>query len=94
MCEFCVVRPGSKSNKSTKAETKADPKPEKMTKKSVCVELVSRKGGATVDEMAAEIVTWKIDPDLEKSKRVVRAWLTKLGIPVKRNPETGKYQTS
>ena len=78
------------ATKPAKKEEKVEKKP-RVTKKSVVIELISKGNGATVNQIAEEIVRRGIDPDLEKNKRVVRLWLSKLGMPVQRDKETGKY---
>ena len=78
------------ATKPAKKEEKAEKKP-RITKKSVVIELISKGDGATVNQIAQEIVKRGIDEDLEKNKRVVRLWLSKLGFPTIRDKETGKY---
>jgi hypothetical protein len=62
----------------------------KVTKKSVVIEMISKKGGAAVKDIGQKIVDLEIDPDLEKNIRVVRLWLPKLGIKVEKL-ENGNY---
>ena len=72
-------------------------KPEKVkkergpTKKSVCVEMVSKKGGATVEEMGAAITKAGIDPDTDKNTKTAKLWMAKIGFKVNHNKESGKY---
>jgi len=62
-----------------------------VTKKSVCVELLDREGGATLDEMAKEIADRGLDADLKVNRTTCSLWMTKIGFKVERNKETGKY---
>jgi hypothetical protein len=64
---------------------------DKVTKKSVIIKMISTPEGSTINDMARAIVDQGIDLDLEKNKRVVRLWLTKIGFKVKRDKESGKY---
>lgn len=57
----------------------------KMTKKSVIIEMISTPMGASIDEMADAIIKRGIDDDLEKTKRVVKTWLYKIGFNVERS---------
>ncbi|HPR74332.1 MAG TPA: hypothetical protein PLX41_11805 [Bacteroidales bacterium] len=59
-----------------------NPKSTRLTKKSVCLELISRQGGASISEMARSIVDRGIDSDFEKNSRVCRLWMSKIGVPV------------
>jgi len=86
--QAAVVNP--KEGKTTREAQETEKKP-RVTKKSVVIELISKGDGATVNQIAKEIVRRGIDADLEKNKRVVRLWLSKLGMPVQRDKETGKY---
>lgn len=65
-----------------KATTKS--KIKKVTKKSICLEFLSKENGGSIEEMAQTIVDRGIDPDLEKNKRTCRLWMPKIGIPVKK----------
>jgi hypothetical protein len=65
-------------------------KNQRITKKSVCLEYISRKGGGSLYEMAKAIVDRGIDPDFEKNVRVCRLWMSKIGVPVKKL-ENGNY---
>ena len=56
----------------------------KISKKSIVVEMISTKKGATIEAMAQSIVDKGIDADFEKNKRVVRLWLCKIGFPVEK----------
>ncbi len=59
-----------------------DPKSTRVTKKSVCKELISRQGGASISDMAKAIVDRGIDSNFEKNIRVCRLWMSKIGFPV------------
>jgi hypothetical protein len=64
---------------------------DKVTKKSVIIKMISTPDGATINSMAQALVDQGIDLDLEKNKRVVRLWLTKIGFKVNRDKESGRY---
>lgn len=51
----------------------------KRTKKAVVLELISKKTGASIEQIAQQIVDEGIDPDYKKNMVVVRLWLSKLG---------------
>jgi len=63
----------------------------KVTKKMVCIELLDRKGGATLDEMAAEIKKRGIDKDLVVNRTTCSLWMSKIGFEVQRDKTSGKY---
>ena len=67
-----------------------NPKVKRVTKKSVCLEYISKKGGGSISEMAKAIVDRGIDPDYEKNIRVCRLWMSKIGVPIKKL-ENGNY---
>ena len=79
------------SKNSSTPDTAATTAAPKVTKKAVVIKMISDPEGSTIDEMAAVIVKIGKDPDLEKNKRVVRLWLSKLGMPVKKDPETNRW---
>jgi len=54
-----------------------------VTKKSVIVDMISREGGASIEEISREIERLGIDSDHEKNLRVVRLWLRKMGYDVR-----------
>lgn len=58
--------------------------PKGPTKKSVVIEMISTKKGAKIVDIAQTIVDRGMDADYDKNVRVVRLWLTKLGIPVEK----------
>jgi hypothetical protein len=68
----------------------AKPKSKKVTKKSVCLEYLSKKEGGSLKEMARAIVDRGIDSDFDKNVRVCRLWMSKIGVPVKRL-QNGNY---
>lgn len=80
----------TKNNTSTKSESK-EVKAPKLTKKQICIEMVSAKGGATIDEMAAACKTRGLGKDLAVNKTTCSLWMSKIGFVVQRNKETGKY---
>ena len=61
----------------------------KTTKKSIVITHLDMDGGDSIDNIAKAIVDLKIDPDLEKNKRVVRLWISKIGFKVEK--KEGKY---
>lgn len=72
----------------TPAKGKAHEEP-RVTKKSIVIELVSRKGGATVEEMGEAMVKAKLG-DLDRNTKTARLWLPKIGFKVVRSKD-GKY---
>jgi hypothetical protein len=87
------AKPESKKGKKSrqKTETTADstpPAPKKntktVTKKSVILELLKSKKGATIEQMAQAIVDRGIDADYDKNCRVVKAHLQKMGFDTKK----------
>ncbi len=86
------AKPESKKGKKSrqKTETTADPTPpapkkkKTVTKKSIIVELLKSKKGATIEQMAQAIVDRGIDADYDKNCRVVKAHLQKMGFDTKK----------
>jgi hypothetical protein len=76
--------------KNADVKINKNPKVKRVTKKSVYLEYISRKGGGSINEMAKAIVDRGIDPDFEKNIRVCRLWMSKIGVPVKKL-ENGNY---
>lgn len=74
----------------TSGKTNKNPNGKRVTKKSVCLEFISRNGGGSINDMARAIVERGIDPDFEKNVRVCRLWMSKIGFPVKKL-ENGNY---
>jgi outer membrane biosynthesis protein TonB len=68
-----------KDKPAKKAKAKDDNKP---TKKKIVLECL--KKGATIEQMAKEIVKAGIDDDYDKNCRVVKAWLGKMGFDTKK----------
>lgn len=87
--EAVVVEP--KPEKKAKAKKEPKAKVEKVTKKSVVIEMVSREGGATVQEMGKEITKRGLPGDEERNTTTAKLWLPKIGFKVNHNKETGKY---
>lgn len=54
----------------------------KVTKKVIVIRNLEKEGGSTIDRIAQEIVDLGMDSDLEKNKRVVRLWISKIGFKV------------
>jgi len=80
------------------AEAKAQPtkvepvvKPERITKKSICLEMVCRDGGATIEEMAQEIARRGVDANMEANRSTAQLWMSKLPITVVRDRKTDKF---
>ena len=79
-----------KNAEGVKQHDKApEPKP-KTTKKSVVISCLDQEGGCTIADMAQKIVDLGLDPDLDKNKRVVRLWISKIGFKTTKL-EGGKY---
>jgi hypothetical protein len=77
---------------SKKIETpKAEPKPKvpKITQKSTMIELVSRPGGATFEEIGQEAARRGLGT-VERCVATSKLWFNKLGIPLKKDEKTGK----
>lgn len=74
--------PKEKKEKTPK-EKKESGEP-KVTKKSLVIAGVSKKGGSTIEEMAQACTDAGLG-DLDLNKKIVGLWLKKLGIPVKKN---------
>lgn len=81
--ESSVPEPVEKPKKAPKPP-KAEKKAKKVTKKSIILEMTSQKTGATIEEMAQAITDSGIDPDLEKNKKIVKLWLSKMGFDTKK----------
>jgi hypothetical protein len=54
----------------------------KVTKKVIVIRNLEKEGGSTIGHIAQEIVDLGMDSDLEKNKRVVRLWISKIGFKV------------
>ena len=67
------------------------PKAPTVTKKTICIELVSRPGGATLDEIAAEITARIPGTDAKTNRTTASLWMSKIGFPIERDQESGKY---
>lgn len=57
---------------------------DKVTKKSIVLELLKSKKGATIEQMAQAIVDRGIDTDYDKNCRIVKAYLQKMGFDTKK----------
>ena len=73
------------------AKVVKEKKPKGPTKKSICEEMVSRKGGATCQEMGEAITKAGIDPDTEKNTKTAKLWMPKISFKVSFDKKTGKY---
>ncbi len=81
----------AKAAKGGKA--KAPKKPSGPTKKSIIIQMISRKTGASLEEIAERIKKEGIDDDLERNANTAKLWMPKLGdgkVGVL-NKEKGKY---
>ena len=56
----------------------------KRTKKAVVEEMITKKGGATIEEIAQAITDEEIDLDHDKNLLVVKLWLNKMGHDTKK----------
>ena len=56
----------------------------KRTKKAVVEEMIAKKDGATIEEIAQVITDEGIDTDLKKNLLVVKLWLSKMGFDTKK----------
>ncbi len=85
-----------KAPKAEKAKKKVVPKEKEtkevpVTKKALCIEMISREGGATIEEMAQKCTEAGLG-DLERNIKTVKLWVPKLGFKVKKDPETQKWR--
>jgi len=82
-----------KPKKGKKVKAKAKPKQEsKVTKKSVVIQMLQRKGGATLEEMGEAITEAGVDADTEKNTKTAGLWIRKIGFEVELNKDSKKYQ--
>lgn len=81
---FEVKQKYHKEAKKENQKKVTKPRTKKATKKSVCIELLRKENGASIDEMAQAIVDRGIDSDFEKNKRTCKLWMYKIGFPVKK----------
>ncbi len=79
-----------KAAKPKKEKAAKEPKEPKVTKKSIVIDMVSKKGGATVEDMAVACTDAGLG-DLDTNKKTVVLWLKKLGFPVQKNEKTLKW---
>jgi hypothetical protein len=74
-----------------------DDKGSKLSKKAICIQMIDREGGATLDEMAHAIKDAGIDSDLRVNRTTASLWMSKLtdehGNPIQvlNDKITGKY---
>jgi hypothetical protein len=64
------------------AQEETPKKEPKVTKKVIVIRNLEKEGGSTIGHIAQEIVDLGMDSDLEKNKRVVRLWISKIGFKV------------
>ena len=92
MFKILGVDPEQEKKQDKQSKSKRQQKTEK-TKKQVVTDMVSKKKGATLEEIAQAITDEGIDPDVQKNKRVTRLWLRKIGFEVTKD-ENGCYKRS
>ncbi len=61
-----------------------------VTKKSIVIEMVSKKGGATAEEMAQKCTEAELG-NYDRNLKTVKLWLPKIGFKVKKDATTGKW---
>jgi hypothetical protein len=83
--------PKTKIAPVTASKPEAIPNP-KITKKSICIEMVNRKGGATLDEMAQEIANQGICSDLTTNRVTCSLWMHKIGFKVDFDKDSKTYR--
>lgn len=76
-----------KPKPAPKPKAKKAPKAPRITKKSVVIEHLEKKGGATLDEMAAAITEAGVDPDTERNRKTALLWIRKIGFKVERKED-------
>ncbi len=77
-----------------KVETPKVEKPAaaRVTKKTICIEMVSRPEGATLDQMAQEIADRGICADLKVNRTTCALWMSKIGFKVAYDKESKIYR--
>ena len=88
-------RTEAKKDEAPKADAKKekkdkDPKPEKMTKKACVIEVLNRKNGGTLDEMANLCVERGLGP-FDRARATSALWLGKIGFEIEKD-DKGIYK--
>ena len=83
--------PKPKTAPANASKPEAIPNP-KITKKSICIEMVSRKSGATLDDMAQEIANQGICSDLKTNRTTCSLWMHKIGFKVDFDKDSKTYR--
>ena len=78
---------GTPEKKDEKTKGKEEPR---ITKKSIIIDVLSKKSGATIEQMG-EAITKAGLGDLEQNLKTAKLWLPKIGFPVTRDKESGRY---
>lgn len=86
------AKKNKKAEKAKKAKKSKEPKEKKVTKKSVVIKMLQRKGGATLAEMGEAITKACDDKDTEKNTKTAGLWIRKIGFEVEFDKESKKYQ--
>lgn len=77
--------PAEEKKTEKPAEKKSEKKSEKkLTKKQIVIDMISSETGATIEQIAQEIVDKKIDSNFSKNCTVVKLWLSKMGFDTKK----------
>lgn len=79
---------GKKPQKPAVAASKKDP--DKPTKKSIVIAMVSKGKGATLDEMAAAMSDAGLG-DVDQNRKTAKLWIPKIGFKVAFNEKTLRY---
>jgi hypothetical protein len=88
------ITPATKTIKVKATKPAATPGAPKITKKSICIEMVSRKGGASLDEIAQAISDRGICSDLKINKTTAGLWMHKIGFDVSYDKDSKRYSKS
>ena len=86
--------PAEEGDADAEPETEQPKKPKetKVTKKSVVIQILQRKGGATLEEMGEAITEAGVDDDTEKNTKTAGLWIRKIGFDVEFDKDSKKYQ--
>lgn len=85
-----TVQPKAVQPKAVQPDPPA--KTPKLTKKAICIEMISRKGGATLDDMAQAIADQGICEDLKTNRTTCSLWVHKIGFKVDFDKDTKTYR--
>ncbi len=78
---------GKKAEKKIPREKEAKQAP--ITKKSIMIGMLEK--GATIEDMAQKCTEAGLG-NLERNIKTVKLWLPKIGVKVKKDPETQKWR--